>query len=208
MEQLALSEADLEQRRKKLARQLKRLSPDPLYIQASYQTVGLYTRVITLHQGQKGPLPYNRCRIMLGAELSVGYFEIWQYVGALKGKRSKKSRLLGGSDYYQLERAYLHIFLPMPSGDEKNVLFLHCDPREPQGSAHYRYKVAPHVHFEIAEYPWGDAHVPLCDGCQDQVLQNLETLDAAIARAVDFIADEVIPLAKRYLMGGDKKRDV
>lgn len=202
MEQLALSEAGLEERRKKLARHLRRLTPSPSYIQASYQALGLYTKAITLHQGQKGALSYDRCRISLrGVELSVAYFEIWQYVGALKRKRGKRSRSQSGSDYFQLERVYLHIFLPTPSGDEKKVLFLHCEPQEPRGSKHFRYKTAPHVHFEIAGDPWRDAHVPLCDGWQDQVLQNLETLDAAIARAVDFIADEVIPLAKRYLMG-------
>lgn len=202
MEQLALSGAGLEERRKKLARQLKRLVPAPSYIQASSQTLGFHERAITLHKGQKGALSYDKCRISLpGVELSVAYFEIWQYVGAMKRKRRKRSRSLSGSDYYQLERAYLHIFFPMPSGDEKKVLFFHCDPQEPRGSKHYRYKAAPHVHFEIAGDPWRDAHVPLCDGWQDQVLENLEAFDVAIARAVDFIADEVIPLAKRYLMG-------
>ena len=197
MDRLAVSEGDLEERRKNLPRQLKRLAPDPSYILASYQTLGSHGRAIVLHQGQK-MLPYNECRVsLLGADLSVAYFEIWQYVGAPKSQRGKKAMSLGGSACYQLQKAYLHIFSPMPSGDEGKVLFLHCDPQEPPSSEHHRYKVAPHLHFEVAGDPWRDAHVPLCDGWQEQVLQNLDVLDAAIARAVDFIADQVIPLAKR-----------
>jgi hypothetical protein len=198
MNRLAVSESALEEWLKKLPRQLKRLAPDPSYILASYQLLGLHEKAITLHQGQKGGVPYDKCRVsLLGADLSVAYFEIWQYVGALKGQRGKKARLLGRSACYQLQKAYLHIFSPMPSGDEKEVLFLHCDPQEAPDSEHYRYKVAPHLHFEVAGYPWKDAHVPLCDGWQEQVLKNLDVLDAAIARAVDFIADQVVPLAKR-----------
>jgi len=197
MDKLAISEAGLEERRKKLPRRLKRLVPHPSYVQASYRPLGLSVRAIALHQGQRAGLPYEEYRISLvGVRLSVAYYEIWQYVGALGGKRRRKSNSLNGSDYYLLKKAYLHIFAPEPSGQEVKVLFFHCDPQEPRGSKHFRYKAAPHLHLEIAGDPWRRAHVPLCDGWQHQVLENLDTLDAAIARAVDFIADQVIPLVR------------
>ena len=197
MDKLAVSQADLEQRRKKLPRKLKRLVPHPSYIQASYRPLGSYGNAIALHQGQRTGPSYEEYRVSLpGVRLSVAYYEIWRYVGAMRGKKSRKSRSLSGSDYYQLEKAYLHIFAPKPSGDEERVFFFHCDPQESRESKHYRYKAAPHIHLEIAGEPWRKAHVPLCDGWQRQVLQNLNTLDAAIARTVDFIADQVVPLVR------------
>lgn len=197
MDRLAISEAGLEERRKKLPRRLRRLVPQPSYVQAIYHPLGPFISAIALHQGQRAGLSHEEYRIsLLGVRLSVAYYEIWRYVGALGGKRRRKSNSLIGSDYYRLEKAYLHIFTPKPSGQEEKVLFFHCDPQESRGSKHFRYKASPHLHLEIAGDPWRRAHIPLCDGWQHQVLENLDTLDTAITRVVDFVADQVIPLVR------------
>lgn len=186
MRALFISEADLEKRRRNLPLRLKPLTADVSYIQAASQTLGPYGRAIGVHQGQKGPLSYREWRVsLITSVVSVGYFEIWQYS---KGLRNPVC--------YLLQKAYLHIYLPSPSGVDQELLFLHCDPQEPQDTPHYRYKVGPHLHFEIAGPPWKDAHIPLCDGWQEEVLQGLDDLDKAIARGVDFIADQFIPLVQ------------
>jgi len=186
MYDLFLSEAALERRRKRLPRRLKPLITNVSYVQAAYQPLGSYGKAIAVLQGQKGPLSYRDWRVsLIASDVSIGYFEIWQY-----------SRAVGSSVCFLLQKAYLHVYLPRPSGIDQVLLFLHCDPQEPKESLHYRYKIAPHLHFEIAPRPWNDAHVPLCDGRQDEVLQSLEDLDEAIARAIDFIAEEFLPLLK------------
>ena len=198
MNDLSISEADLEERRKKLPRKINRLYSIPSYIQASYQPLGIFGKAIALHQGQKGELSYKDCRVSLPSSyFSISYYKIWKYVGTIKGKKRKETKSLSDSVFYRLERAYLHLFKLKSSGDENKVLFLHCDPYEPKNTEHYRYKVAPHVHFEIAGNPWRNAHIPLCDGWQDHVLKNIDTLDSAFSRALDFIADQVMPLVKR-----------
>jgi hypothetical protein len=95
---------------------------------------------------------------------------------------------------YLLQKAYLHIYRATSPDLEQELLFLHCDPDEPTTAPHYRYKVAPLVHFEVAGDPWRRVHIPLCDGHQKEVLSSVEALDRAIALAVDFIADEFLPL--------------
>jgi hypothetical protein len=195
---LALSEAELERRRKDLRERLQPLTADYSYIQASYEPLGTNDKAIKLHQGQKGGLRYNQCRINLtGSDLSVCYFEIWQYIAVSTGQRRGRLGSVGRPPLYQLEKAYLHVYSPKSSGDEEEVLFLHCDPQLPRDSKHHKYKAGPHVHFEVAGDPWSRAHVPLCHGWQKEVLKNMEALDAAIGRAVEFIADELVPLAGR-----------
>jgi len=184
MHNLFLSEGDLNRRRLNLPARFKCLTPDPSYIQAAFRPVGRYTKAIAIHQGQRMPLPYEQWRVtLMTLNVSVGYFEIWQY-----------SSHPGTPPHYLLQRAYLHIYLRGGLGGEQDLLFLHCDPQEPEDSLHYRYKVAPHLHLEIAGAPWKDAHVPLCDGWQKEVLRSLDDLDKAIARGIQFIADQFLPL--------------
>jgi hypothetical protein len=102
----------------------------------------------------------------------------------------------GGLACFVLQKAYLHIYLPKPSGVDQKLLLVHCDPQESKDSIHYRYKIAPHLHFEMAPCPWNETHIPLCDGWQETILQSLDNLDKAIARAIEFIADELLPLSR------------
>lgn len=186
MHDLFVSESGLDRRRKKLPKRLKPLISDVSYIQAAYQPLGSYGKAIAVRQGQKGPLSFQDWRVSLIAyDISIGYFEIWQY-----------QKLKAVPSAFLLHKAYLHVYLPSPSGVDQELLFLHCDPQEPKESFHYRYKIAPHLHFKIAPRPWNDAHVPLFDGRQEEILQSLEDLDEAIDRAIDFIADEFLPLLK------------
>ncbi len=184
MHKLFLSEADLESRRRELPRILRPLISDVSYIQAAYQLIGQYGKAIALRQGQTGSLSYDHWRVsLIRFDVSMAYFEIWQY---LSGQHR--------TSCYLLHKAYFHLYLPQPTGVEKELLFLHCDPQEPNDSPHYRYKVGPHLHFEVAGAPWKNAHIPLCDGWQEQILQDIDKLDQAITKAIDFIADQFLPL--------------
>jgi hypothetical protein len=194
---LIIPEVSLDERRRRLPQRLRRLASDATYMQARYQSVSTHLKALAIHQGQTGDLPYTDWRVSLPAvRLSVGYFEVWRYYGRPQQQRHG-IRHPNGATFYQLEKAYLHLYLPMPEGPEKAIVFLHCDPQEPPENEHHRYKVAPHVHFEVADSPWRAAHVPLCDGWQNQVLADADSLDCAIGRAIDFIADQIIPLAPR-----------
>lgn len=148
------------------------------------QPLGVIGKAIGVCQGQKGPSRYEQWRVSLShCPLSFGYYEVWEYRSQVRSRAQ-----------YLLQKAYLHIYRPEVSGGEENLLFIHCDPQEATQSKHYKYKASPHLHFEIAGKPWSEAHVPLCNGWQDAVMQDLRQLDAVFARAVECIAEEFIPL--------------
>jgi len=184
MKELFLSEGELDERRKQLPERLKQYLPDPPHFAASFTSLDQYTKVIGIHQGvNRGP-DYTSWRVSLaGKQIAIGYYEVWLY---------EKSR--GMAVRYLLNKAYLHVFVPHSAGDEMPLVYLHCDPQERESSEHYRYKVAPHAHFEIAGNPWSDIHVPLCDGRQDEVLSSLACLDQAIERAVEFVVQQLCPV--------------
>jgi hypothetical protein len=193
MRELFLTEADLEDRRKNLAGRLKPYMPGAPFIGADFYPVGLYKKAIAIHGGRHKDLPYQNWRVSLSEQqVSVCYYEIWEY-------QKVKHRGI----CYVLNRAYLHLYLLHPSENEKDLIFLQCDPQEPEGTEHYRFKVAPHVHFEIAGHPWKIAHIPLCDGCQDKVLQSVDTLDEALKRGMEFIVNQIYPLTSNL---GNKKK--
>ncbi len=196
MHNLFVSEADLEKRRKKLPQRLSALSKDVSYMQAAYQTLGL-KKAIGVHRGQRPSSSYREWRVsLMDLNISMGYFEIWQHVNSLSSMSGKRNRSQRPA-LYLLQKVNFHIYLPDPSGSDKELLFVHCDPQEPDDSPHQRYKIAPHLHFEVAGSPWNDAHIPLCDGWQSTVLKSLKELDEAIVRAVEFVAQQFAPLVKR-----------
>jgi len=184
MRELFLTEADLEERRKNLAGRLKPYMPGAPFIRADFCPVGLYKKAIAIHGGGHKDSSYENWRVSLSEQqVSLCYYEIWEY-------QKVKHRGI----CYVLNRAYLHLYLLHPSENEKDLIFLHCDPQEPEGAEHYRFKVAPHVHFGIAGNPWKIAHIPLCDGWQDKALQSVDTLDEALKRGMEFIVNQIYPL--------------
>lgn len=190
MRELFLSEAKLEERRKGIAERLRAAIPGLPFISAEFQPVGVYTKVIGVNQGHHRIGSYSNWRVSLvDHPVSIGYFEVWQY----KQDQRRRGR-------YLLLKAYLHVYLAFSPENEKQMIFLHCDPQEQQDSDHFRHKVAPHIHVQIAGSPWSDAHIPLCDGWQDEVLASLDSLDRAFTRGIEFIVNEVCPLAKNLLM--------
>ena len=186
MKNLLISETKLEERRQELPRRLRKYIPNVPFITADYQQLGPNAKVIGIHQGWNRDQSYQYWRVNLSEyKISIGYYEIWQY---LKVRNRPNS--------YLLQKAYFHVYLPHPSGREKKLIFLHCDPQEPEDTKHHRFKIAPHTHFEIAGDPWGRVHVPLCDGYQDQVLKNVGTIDKALSRGIEFIIEQICPLTK------------
>ena len=187
MAELLASEAELNARREGIPRLLKTLVPDVPWIGGAFDHLGAHEWVIALRQGPCD-MPYDRWRVSSKEKgIALAYYEVWKYVG--NAFRSKKRGAKERIGKYVLTKAYLHLYRPVSGDAEEELIFMHCDPLDES-----RYKVAPHVHFEVAGYPWRKAHIALCDGWQNEVLRNLECLDAAIGRAVDMIAKEFIPL--------------
>jgi hypothetical protein len=187
MRALFISESKLEERRKNLAARLRSCMPEAPFFMADFQQQGMYKKVIGIHGGQSRGLPYRSWRVSLSKhQVSLAYYEVWEL-------RKEKSRGIT----YLLEKAYLHLYLPYPSGGEKDLIFVQCDPQESEDSTHYRFKIAPHAHFEIAGDPWKNAHVPLCDGWQDEVLENISALDKALTRAMEFLVEQIYPITSK-----------
>ena len=188
MKPLSITEVQLEVRRKNLAQRLKTFMPGVSFLRADFQSLGLYQKVIAIHEGEYKYLPYRNWRVSLRTQnVSLCYYEIWEY-----------RKIKGKGIYYILNKAYLHVFLLHPSQNEKDLIFLQCDPQEPESSEHYRFKVAPHVHFEIAGCPWNRAHIPLCDGWQEKVLENITSLDKALDRSMEFIVNQIYSITCNY----------
>ncbi len=184
MKPLFISEAKLDDRRKKLPERFKRYLPDAPYFTASFQDVGQYTKIIGIHQGNNREVYYKSWRVSLSSkQMALGYYEVWEYVKQ-KGMPAK----------YLLNKVNLHVYLPHPAGDEKPLVYLHCEPQESETSEHFKYKVGPHTHFEISGDPWNKVHVPLCDGRQDDVLRSVKSLDEAFERGVQFVVEELCPI--------------
>lgn len=187
MRNIFLSEAKLEERRKGLAQRLKAAIPSLPFINAEFQPVGVYTKVIGVNQGHYRIGSYNNWRVNLREyPVSIGYFEVWRH------EKDRRHRVR-----YLLLSAYFHVYLAHTAEEEREMIFLHCDPQEQQDNEHFRYKVAPHIHIEIAGDPWRRAHIPLCDGWQEEVLASLDSLDKAFTRGIKFIINEICPLTKK-----------
>lgn len=187
MANIEISEEELKDRGKSLCSRLKRCLPDKPFIFSALQSININTVALAIYQGQKRDLSYKNWRINIGCfKIAISYYEIWQ--------RQRSNRRY----CYLLNKAYLHVYLPHPTENEKDLIHLHCDPQEPEDSEHYRFKVAPHLHFEIAGDPWKNAHIPLCDGWQQMVLENISSLDDAIVRAIDFLVYQICPLTRNY----------
>lgn len=110
--------------------------------------------------------------------LRAAYYEVWTRVD---------------DDYWCLEKAYLNVFrTDRATEDETKYLSLHCDPSQPDSAPHARYKKGPHLHIQVAEEPFPQAHIALTGGQLDEVLCSLESLSQAIGWAVQMLREEVL----------------
>jgi hypothetical protein len=99
-----------------------------------------------------------------------------------------------GKDTYDLNRAYLHIYLKRSAAEpELQALSLHCDPTLPKGEPSYIYKRGPHLHVGGAVPNIDRAHISLCIGDSAAGGNNVGSLMANFKRSIDMITSEVLP---------------
>jgi len=93
------------------------------------------------------------------------------------------------NNFYGLQSAYLSIF----DMSGKELIALHCDPREPKTSTFYKYKCGPHLHVSHSPLPKiKKGHIALNLADYESVTSNLALLDLALSRGIQMIADELI----------------
>ena len=112
------------------------------------------------------------------------YFERWI-------QKSQRERV------FYLDRAYLHIYrLNRVSGDEKEILCLHCDPNEPENALHARYKRGPHLHLMSSEQPFPHSHIALALHSLEDLLTSMDKLSLGLEKAILMIREQFLdPLA-------------
>ena len=188
MPSVALSSADLYQRRKQMVRRLVApLLPHPPNV--AVEQVGFARDAFVL-----GILPKNRSPgsilnpedALVGTRttgLLLNYYETWKQV-------------VGSDDYY-LEKAYMHIHLGTRNTQPRQVLSLHCDPAMHQFEEHYRYKRGPHLHMEGASPNVDRAHISLCLLDPDLGGTDINRFTQSFSAAVHMIARELVPSWER-----------
>lgn len=108
------------------------------------------------------------------------YHEIWMPVA--------------GTDKYDLNRAYLHLYLKRSAADpELQALSLHCDPNLPSSDAAYMYKRGPHLHIGGSTPSIDRAHLSLCVGDAAFGGNNVGALMTKFRKSIDMIATELLP---------------
>ncbi|MCK4374499.1 MAG: hypothetical protein KAX19_04190 [Candidatus Brocadiae bacterium] len=191
--ELVTSEAELNDRRESIRHWVQQLVK-AAWIGADFRPIGAARKAIAIHQGATD-FPYTDWRVSVSDALALSYYEVWEYLGARQARRRPGSRRALALPRYRLIKAYFHVYEARSELEEHPLLLLHCDPTEPESSIHYKYKIGPHIHLEVAGDPWRKAHIALCHGWQKQALRDLGSLDRAMTCAVELVSDELISLA-------------
>jgi len=107
------------------------------------------------------------------------YFEIWKQVEGDSGK-------------YLLQDVQLQLHKVIGAHEApEEVLALHCEPKSTDETLAARLKRGPHFHLKQAG-PLGKAHLPLNLCHLSDVLQSLETLSAAMMKAIEVAVSEAV----------------
>lgn len=141
--------------------------------------------IIGTHEGSPSTSLYSDWRFRtIAPGFRAMYYEWW--------KMSEEDK----EEWWYLYRAYLHIYkLDAAQTEESEYLLLHCDPSEPDGSRHAKYKQGPHLHIHAVSDPRDPlprAHVALNAGHLDAVLVSADSLTAAIKMSVSMLREEVL----------------
>jgi hypothetical protein len=116
--------------------------------------------------------------------IRAGYYERWSPTDNTRRR-------------YYFVRGYLHVFRTLGAfrdATEEQVLALHCDPNEPRGEPHARYKQGPHLHISAAGSPINESHLALNHSHLDEVLSSFESLCAAWDDSIKLVRDEILAL--------------
>jgi hypothetical protein len=136
--------------------------------------------VIAMHDGSPPVSDHLAWRFATFVpHVRAGYYESWIPLG---------------EGLWCLDRAYLHVYKTISgTAEEKDFVFLHCDPNEPADTRHGPYKRGPHLHVRAAEPPLPRAHIALM-GRQalDLCMSSVDALTDALGWAVGMLKDQVL----------------
>lgn len=107
------------------------------------------------------------------------YFEEWHAIDS-----SKK--------IWRLRQICFSLFRTISRTDEPEVLAIHCEPMEPDGQRHTKYKRGLHLHVSAAIQPIPHAHFAINNDYVSQVMTSIDTLSQAIESAFMMVNDQVI----------------
>ncbi|MBM3476811.1 MAG: hypothetical protein FJX75_26360 [Armatimonadetes bacterium] len=111
-------------------------------------------------------------------DVLASYHESWERTGG------------GRSERWALTEAYLHIYTVHPeTGEQQAYLFVHCEPCAPDEQP---FKLGPHLHIKAAPDPLPRAHLCLFPGRNATILQDLQTLNSALADTAQMLEEEVL----------------
>ncbi|MBD2122404.1 hypothetical protein [Trichocoleus sp. FACHB-262] len=161
--------------------------PNELYVERE-QSTSLY--IISIRDKVKYPGGYRSHRFnTIAPGLVAGYFEMW--------RRAIEEKENAPNEYFYLDRAYLHFYLPKKKENtEEEFFLLHCDPND--DGQHAIYKQSLHLHIECHDAPsphcnvWPRSHIALNVGMQDQILASVESLTEALRAAVSMLKNQVL----------------
>ena len=131
-------------------------------------------RIIAAHDG---PIPaggnYRSWYFRTAIDgLRGQYFEVWREAGQL----------------FTLSQAYLHLYrIGANAAELDEIVALHSDPADTN-----KYKIGPHIHVALAEHPLPRCHFALDLGRLEEVTSTIASLDTALQRAIQLVADEVL----------------
>lgn len=98
----------------------------------------------------------------------------------------------------ELERAYLHLYLPDGKGSDTQILCFHCEPTAGATGASAAYKNGPHFHVGGGNPNISKAHISVCVNDESQGGVDAATLSDTMRKAVRMIDLELLP---RYANG-------
>jgi len=88
-----------------------------------------------------------------------------------------------------LDRAYFTLLEVVPGAHEfRDLLCIHTDPADALD-----LKQGPHLHISCAPDPMSHCHFPLEFGFLNTVLEDCNSLTAAMQRAIHIVAIDVLP---------------
>ena len=141
--------------------------------------------VIAAHDGSGcSIIDYDKFRFFT---ITPDYFG--QYFEILEQIRGKK-------DDWCLNRDHFHLYEINRNNNREEIelLALHCDTNDPDGSEHAIYKRVPHIHVVETRYPISRAHFSL--DCEGHFLKSIKTatidsLTNVMTWAIQMLKEEI-----------------
>jgi hypothetical protein len=99
---------------------------------------------------------------------------------------------------WHMNQTCLHLFHVTAPRIPEEIVALHCEPKQTDGSYESSLKRGPHVHVRADKNRLAHAHIPLNLGHLDATLASCDTLTDAIRVSIMVLAQEVIKPATSW----------